>query len=105
VNAITGASLDNNTGLIAIPTSSVAGMQSLNFVIGGKVFSMDPAAQLIPQDENTYWGGKTGMRYSVVASMGANSGGGLDFILGQKFMERFYAVFDTDGNRVGFGYT
>jgi hypothetical protein len=105
MGAIPNAYLDDNTGLIVIPSSSVTGMQSLNFTIGGTVFSMDPAAQLIPQDQNNAWGGQTGVQYGVVANLGADSGEGLDFILGQKFMEVFYAVFDADDNRVGFAYT
>jgi len=105
MNAIPGAYMDNDIGLIVIPASSVAGMQWLNFEIGGTIFSLDAAAQLIPQDENAAWGGEPGVQYGVVTNLGTNSGEGLDFILGQKFMERFYAVFDTDDNRVGFAYT
>ncbi|KAG0704600.1 acid protease [Suillus ampliporus] len=105
VDAIPGAHIDNNTGLLVIPSSSVADMQLLNFNIGGTVFSMDTAAQLIPLDQNTAWGGQAGVQYGVIINMGANSGEGLDFIIGQKFMEKYYAVFDTDDNRVGFAYT
>ncbi|KIJ65377.1 hypothetical protein HYDPIDRAFT_110424 [Hydnomerulius pinastri MD-312] len=105
VGAIPGAKLDENTGLIEIPKSSIASMKSLDFSIGGTVFSMDVAAQLIPTDQNTAWGGVASKQYGVVANLGSNSGEGLDFIIGQKFMERYYAVFDTDSNRVGFAQT
>ncbi|KAG1874285.1 acid protease [Suillus subluteus] len=106
LDAIPGAYLDaNNTGFIVIPSSSVADIQPLNFTIGGCVFSMDTAAQLIPLDQNAMFGGKTGLQYGVVATIGADSGRGLDFVIGQKFMERYYVVFDADDNRVGFAYT
>ncbi|KAH7917858.1 acid protease [Leucogyrophana mollusca] len=105
MGAIPGAFLDDNTGLLEIPPSSVADMQPLNFTIGGTVFSMDVAAQLIPEDQNTAWGGEAGKQYGVVANLGSNSGEGLDFIMGQKFMENYYAVFDTLNSRVGFAYT
>ncbi|KAF8448784.1 acid protease [Boletus edulis BED1] len=105
LKAIPGAKLDSNTGLIEIPPSSISSMQSLNFTIADRVFSMDVAAQLIPTDQNTAWGGVSGKQYGVVANLGSNSGEGLDFIIGQKFMERYYAVFDTDANRVGFAQT
>ncbi|OAX38322.1 acid protease [Rhizopogon vinicolor AM-OR11-026] len=101
--AIPGAYIDDNTGLIVIPASSVAGMQPLKFKFGKTVLSIDASSQLIPQDQNTEWGGEKGVQYGVVGNLGANSGEGLDFTLGQKFMEIFYAVFDADENRVGFG--
>ncbi|KAG6381803.1 acid protease [Boletus reticuloceps] len=105
LKAIPGAKLDSNTGLIEIPPSSISSMQPLDFTIADQVFSMDVAAQLIPTDQNTAWGGVSGKQYGVVANLGSNSGEGLDFIIGQKFMERYYAVFDTDANRVGFAQT
>ena len=84
---------------------------------------MDVAAQLIPTDENTIFGLNPAKQYGVVSYLGTDSEGGLDFIIGQKFMERYYAVsrgsslekrkhiddfwqvFDTDNNRVGFAQT
>lgn len=105
LDAIPGAYTDDNTGLIVIPSSSVAGMQPLNFTIGGHEFSMDTAAQLIPLDQNTAWGGQDGVQYGTVGNLGTDSGEGLDFIIGQKFMEKYYAVFDSHDNRVGFAYT
>ncbi|KIJ21176.1 hypothetical protein PAXINDRAFT_107055 [Paxillus involutus ATCC 200175] len=105
MGAIPGAKLDPSTGLIEIPKSSVASMQPLDFAIGGSVFSMDVAAQLIPTDQNTAWGGVGSKQYGILANLGSPSGEGLDFIIGQKFMERYYAVFDTDSNRVGFAQT
>ncbi|OJA14484.1 hypothetical protein AZE42_06067 [Rhizopogon vesiculosus] len=105
MKAIPGAKLDESTGLMTVPASSVSEIQPLNFTVGGTVFSMDAAAQLIPTDQNTAWGLSANKQYGVVSYLGTNSGEGLDFIIGQKFMENFYAVFDTDSNRVGFAYT
>ncbi|KAG1816534.1 uncharacterized protein BJ212DRAFT_1480963 [Suillus subaureus] len=107
LDAIPGAYLDtNNTGFIVIPPSSVADMHPLNFTIDGCVFSIDTAAQLIPLDQNAVFGGKIGVQYGVITSLGADSGRGLDFIIGQKlWLEKYYVVFDADDNRVGFAYT
>jgi len=123
MRAIPGAKLDHSTGLMTVPVSSVPQIQPLNFTIGGTVFSLDAAAQLIPMDQNTEWGLSANKQYGIVSYLGTNSGEGLDFILGQKFMEMYYAVssldyctipcavlidsqvFDTDSNRVGFAYT
>ena len=92
MKAIPGAKLDQSTGLMTVPASSVSEIQPLNFTIGGTVFSMDAAAQLIPTDQNTAWGLSKNKQYGVVSYLGTNSGEGLDFILGQKFMEMYYAV-------------
>jgi hypothetical protein len=105
LDAIPGSYLDTTIGLIVIPSSSVADMKPLNFTIGGHVFSLDTAAQLIPSDQNAVWGGKTGVQYGVISNLGTDSGAGLDFIIGQKLMEKYYVIFDADDNRVGFAYT
>jgi hypothetical protein len=92
LRAIPGAKIDQSTGLMTVPTKSVSEIQPLNFTIGGTVFSMDAAAQLIPIDQNTEWGLSANKQYGVVSYLGTNSGEGLDFIIGQKFMEKYYAV-------------
>ncbi|KAF8555831.1 acid protease [Imleria badia] len=105
LNAIPGAQLDPVTDLIEIPASSISSMQPLNFTIGDREFTLDVAAQLIPTEENTELGLDPSKQYGVVSSSNTTSGMGLDFVLGQKFMEKYYAVFDTDANRVGFAQT
>ncbi|GBE83524.1 Polyporopepsin [Sparassis crispa] len=104
--SIPGSYVDYNyTGLFVIPESSVSSIKPFNFTIGGSVFSLDAAAQLLPKDQNVAWGAVPGVQYGYLGPIGANSGEGLDFIIGQKFMERTYAVFDTTNQRVGFAYT
>ncbi|KAG6381827.1 acid protease [Boletus reticuloceps] len=105
LHAIPGAKVDSITGLIEIPQRSISSMHSLNFTIAGRVFSLDVAAQLIPKDQNTAWGGDVKKRYGVVNHLGSPSGQGMDFIIGQKFLERYYSVFDADSKRVGFART
>ena len=43
--------------------------------------------------------------YLIVSDSGEASGQGLDFINGMTFLERFYAVYDVAGGRVGFATT
>lgn len=92
MRAIPGAKIDESTGLMTVPESSVSKIEPLNFTIGGTVFSLDAAAQLIPIDQNTAWGLSANKQYGIVSYLGTNSGEGLDFIIGQKFMEKYYAV-------------
>jgi len=50
-------------------------------------------------------GGSSSNIYLIVNNIGTPSGSGLDFINGYTFLERFYSVFDTTNNRVGFATT
>ena len=92
MNAIPGAKFDSKTQLIEIPASSVLHMQPLHFTIADRVFTLDVAAQLIPTDQNTAWGGVAGKQYGVVGKLGKKKGRGLDFILGMVYIERYYTV-------------
>ena len=91
--SIPGSFVDsNNTGLFQIPPDAVKNIKPLKFVFGGRMFTLSAKAQLVPQYQNVAWGGVEGAQYGYVGPLGAPSGEGLDFIIGQKFMERFYAV-------------
>jgi hypothetical protein len=101
MGVIPGSYYDNQTGFV-IPSSSIANMQPLNFTIGGTVFTMDVAAQLIPINQDSAWTGNHGVQYGTVGPMGYSSGQGLDVILGQKFLEKYYAVSDPLNIAVSF---
>ncbi|KAG1741518.1 acid protease [Suillus paluster] len=103
--AIPGSYYDNQSSFIVIPSSSIGNMQPLNLTIGGAVFTMDVAAQLVPIGQDSAWDGNPGVQYGTVGPLGRQSGQGWDFVLGQKFLERYYAVFDGEKNRVGLAYT
>jgi len=102
----TGATLDNeNTGLLEIDATQYAALQTLDFNIGGTTYSLTANAQLWPRSLNTYIGGSSSSIYLVVNDIGSDSGEGLDFINGYTFLERFYTVFDTTTNSIGFATT
>ena len=73
--------------------------QDITFRIGGKAFTLTPAQYIIPQNQYGVWGlsTTTGLHYTYLST----SYFGLDVILGQKFLEHFYSVFDTNHNRIG----
>ncbi|KAI9443644.1 aspartic peptidase A1 [Lactarius indigo] len=101
----TGGVNDANTGLLRITSTQFANLQSLFFTTGGRAFELTANAQIWPRALNTFIGGTAGSIYLVVNDIGSNTGSGLDFINGYTFLERFYSVFDTTNNRVGFATT
>ncbi|KAI0822360.1 acid protease [Trametes gibbosa] len=101
----TGAVFDDATGLLRISPAQFNKLQSLFFTINGVNFEFTANAQLFPRSLNTAIGGKADDIYLIIGDIGTRSGSGLDFINGQTFLERFYAVFDTANRRVGIANT
>ncbi|KZV97332.1 aspartic protease [Exidia glandulosa HHB12029] len=97
-----GAVPDPTTGLLSVTPTQFAALPTLDVVIGGVTFPLIPDAQRWPQQLNTAIGGSPDLVYLIVGNLG--SGSGLDFILGQFFLEsltisaeRFYSAFDSSG--------
>ncbi|KAG1789277.1 acid protease [Suillus plorans] len=104
----TGATLNENVGLLQISSAQYEKLSSLYFTIGGVTYELTPNGQIWPRSLNTAVGGDANSIYLVIADTGSLSGSGLDFTNGYCFLERFYSVFDTTHSRVGFattGYT
>ncbi|KAM5546221.1 hypothetical protein V8D89_000347 [Ganoderma adspersum] len=102
---LTGAEMDNQTGLLRVTPEQFGRLRSLVFTIGQTPFDFTPNAQAWPRQLNSAIGGSPDYVYLVVGDMGSNSGEGLDFINGMAFLERFYHVYDAANNRVGFAPT
>jgi cathepsin E len=101
----TGAVLDATTGLASLTSAQFKNLKSLEFIAGGTTFTLTANAQLWPRSLNTAIGGTASQILLIVNDLGTPSGEGLDFINGMTFLERFYSVFDTANNRVGFATT
>ncbi|KAF7293284.1 Aspartic protease [Mycena chlorophos] len=91
-----GGKLDNESGLVKFTTEPTA---NLSFVVGGVTYTLTPAQYLIAQSQYENWGisGTSGF-YATIQDGGSEAP---NTILGQSFLEFFYAVFDTTNNRVG----
>jgi len=103
----TGAVPDTATTLLKITAAQYAKLKSIFVYVKGVPFELTPNAQIWPRNLNTLIGGTTGQDdiYLMVSDVGTNFGSGLDFILGQAFLERFYSVYDTANHRVGLAKT
>ncbi|KAF8330516.1 acid protease [Amanita rubescens] len=101
----TGATKDSTTGMLTLTSDQFSNLESLFFHIGGTTFELTSNAQIWPRALNTAIGGTAGNIYLIVGDNGSKSGAGLDFVNGYTFLERFYTVYDTGNQRVGFATT
>ncbi|KAJ7143506.1 acid protease [Mycena crocata] len=101
----TGATADRTTGLLTVTEAQFSQMESLFFQIGNSTLELTSNAQIWPRALNSTLGGDENKIYLITADLGSNSGSGLDFIDGFGFLQRFYSVYDTTNNRVGFAAT
>jgi hypothetical protein len=93
-----GGKTDATTGLSSwttAPTSNFA------FNIGGVSRTLTPSQFLIPQAQFADFG-LTGPKSFGWIADGGSDAADINFIIGQKFLENYYSVFDTTNNRVGF---
>ncbi|RPD60612.1 aspartic peptidase A1 [Lentinus tigrinus ALCF2SS1-7] len=102
---VTGGVPDDDVGLLRITPEQYANLDSLYFNIGGEVYELIPNAQIWPRTLNEAIGGSPDAIYLIVNDLGSMAGGGLDFINGMSFLERFYMVYDVGGSRAGLAYT
>ena len=77
----------------------------MSFFFDQTKFGLTANGQIWPRALNADIGGVSGSIYLIVGNLGTPSGEGLDFINGQTFLERFYAVFDTASKQVGLATT
>ena len=54
---------------------------------------------------NNEIGGDADKIYLIVGDLGSPSGEGMDFVNGYVFLERYYHVYDSEENQVGFAPT
>ncbi|CAH7685169.1 aspartic peptidase A1 [Phakopsora pachyrhizi] len=106
IDAIPGAILDSDpltgTDLVMIAADQVATIPPFTIDFGNFKATLSAEQQLFPETISRQFGGKAGQRYSVISSLGPIQGlGGLDFIIGQKFLEHFYTAYDGTNNAVG----
>nr|POE59383.1 polyporopepsin [Quercus suber] len=92
----TGGTTDFNTGLASFTTRPTA-----NFGIrfGSTTYTLTPAQYLVPTAQYSEFGCSSGKYYAWINNGGSS---GVNTIIGQKFLENYYSVFDTTNSRIGF---
>jgi len=101
----TGATYDDDTGLLRLTTAEYDKLESLYFDIGGTTYEFTANAQIWPRSLNADIGGTSEYVYLVVNDLGSDAETGFDFVNGMTFLERFYFVYNSGTNEVGFATT
>ncbi|KAG1822107.1 acid protease [Suillus variegatus] len=102
----TGATFNEEVGLLQITSDQYEQLSSLYFTTsGGVTYELIPNAQIWPRSLNTAVGGDANSIYLVIADIGSPSGSGEDFTNGYCFLQRFYSVYDATNSQVGFATT
>ncbi|PTB44832.1 uncharacterized protein TrAFT101_000300 [Trichoderma asperellum] len=92
----TGGSTDSSSGLSSFSTKPTS---NFNIKFGSTTFSLTPSQYLVPTSQYSEFGLSSGQYYSFINDGGSS---GVDTIIGQKFLENYYSVFDTTNARIGF---
>ncbi|KAF9170291.1 hypothetical protein BGX21_005155 [Mortierella sp. AD011] len=103
IKEATGATTDGSSNLLCVSSSTV--LQNLTITIGSQNFTLTPQQYTVPpgyypdlgissQPENA-------KKYLWFHSLGHDDDPGIDFILGLKFLEHYYSVYDIANRRVG----
>lgn len=91
-----GGRTDTSSGL-AIYTTKPTGNFGVKF--GTITYTLTPDQYLIPTAQYANFGLTTGRFYAWITNGGTS---GVNTIIGQKFLENYYSVFDTTNSRIGF---
>ncbi|CZT45193.1 related to aspartic proteinase precursor [Rhynchosporium secalis] len=92
----THGKVDEQSGLPSFTTKPTA---NLGFTIGSTTYTLTPAQYLVPQAQFANFGMATGKYYAMLGSAGNSD---INIILGQKFLEYYYSVYDETNSRIGF---
>jgi len=84
-----------------LPVWGTKPTQNFVFTIGGTKFKLTPAQYLVPQAQYAHFGLDNGRYFAWISTLGPVATGDVSFVIGQKFLEHFYSVFDTTSRRVG----
>ncbi|KAL2073593.1 hypothetical protein VTL71DRAFT_10919 [Oculimacula yallundae] len=92
----TGGRTDSTSGLAVFtkkPTSN------FGITFGSTTYNLTPAQYLVPTAQYANFGLTSGKYYAWINDGGSS---GVNTIIGQKFLENYYSVYDTTNSRIGF---
>ncbi|KAF8317958.1 putative aspartic protease [Clavulina sp. PMI_390] len=93
-----GGTTDSSTGLARFKTKPTS---NFTIKIGSVSYALTPAQYLVPTAQYSYYGLSSSYSYAWIND-GGSTAADVNFIIGQKFLENYYSVFDTTNSRIGF---
>ncbi|KAM0154849.1 hypothetical protein ACHAQE_002517 [Botrytis cinerea] len=91
-----GGRTDSSSGLAVFTTKPTS---NFGIKFGSTTYTLTPAQYLVPTAQYSEFGLSSGKYYAWINDGGAS---GVNTIIGQKFLEQYYSVFDTTNSRIGF---
>lgn len=91
-----GGTTDSQSGLASFSTKPT---KNFNIKFGSTTYALTPSQYLVPTAQYSEYGLSSGKYYSWINDGGSS---GVNTIIGQKFLENYYSVFDTTNARIGF---
>jgi hypothetical protein len=91
-----GGKTDSSSGLAIFSTKPTS---NFGIKFGSTTYTLTPAQYLVPTAQYSYYGLTSGKYYAWINDGGSS---GVNTIIGQKFLENYYSVFDTTNSRIGF---
>ncbi|EEA29030.1 hypothetical protein TMatcc_002608 [Talaromyces marneffei ATCC 18224] len=92
----TGGKTDSSSGLAMFSTKPTA---NFGITFGSTTYTLTPAQYLVPTAQYSFYGLTSGKYYAWINDGGSS---GVNTIIGQKFLENYYSVYDTTNSRIGF---
>lgn len=96
LSAAGGGKTDSSSGLAVFTTKPTT---NFGIKFGSTTYTLTPAQYLVPTAQYSYYGLTSGKYYAWINNGGSS---GVNTIIGQKFLENYYSVFDTTNSRIGF---
>lgn len=91
-----GGETDSSSGLASFSSEPTS---NFDITFGSTTYTLTPSQYLVPTAQYSNYGLSSGTYYAYIADGGSS---GVDTIIGQKFLENYYSVFDTTNSRIGF---
>ncbi|POS71568.1 hypothetical protein DHEL01_v210039 [Diaporthe helianthi] len=91
-----GGKTDSSSGLAAFTTKPTA---NFGIKFGSTTYTLTPAQYLVPTAQYSVFGLSSGKYYSWINDGGSS---GVNTVVGLKFLENYYSVYDTTNSRIGF---
>ncbi|CZT13038.1 probable aspartic proteinase precursor [Rhynchosporium agropyri] len=94
--AASGGRTDSVSGLASFTTKPTS---NFGVTFGSTTYTLTPDQYLIPTAQYSFFGVASGKYYALISAGGLS---GVNCLIGLKFLEHYYSVYDETNSRIGF---